>query len=136
MTIARVREAAVAAPPQPRVRRRVGGTDHAGWVTYLLLGVVAVVLARRLAPRWGAWYATLACAAGYAVVLAVAMALMPTYDEVPAGFPASVLYDFRRASLLTQLALWGVVGLVTAELAHRLAVRGRRDAGRGALVDA
>jgi predicted cobalt transporter CbtA len=70
------------------------------------------------------------------VVLAVAVGLMPTYDEVPAGFPASVLYDFRRASLLTQLALWGVVGLVTAELAHRLAVRGRRDVGRAALVDA
>ena len=132
----------LAHPPNPPA---VGSPDTIGERTALyfilvavslIVGVVAVVLARRLAPRWGAWYATLACAAGYAVVLAVAMALMPTYDEVPTGFPAGVLYDFRRASLLTQLALWGVVGLVTAELAHRLAVRGRRDAGRGALVDA
>ena len=132
----------LAYPPNPPA---VGSPDTIGERTALyfilvavslIVGAVAVVLARRLAPRWGSWYATLACAAGYAVVLTVAMALMPTYDEVPAGFPASVLYDFRRASLLTQLALWGVVGLTTAELAHRFAVRGRRDAGRGALVDA
>ena len=132
----------LAYPPNPPA---VGSPDSIGERTALyfiliavslVVGVVAVVLARRLAPRWGAWYATLACAAGYAVVLAVAMALMPTYDQVPAGFPAAVLYDFRRASLLAQLALWGAVGLVTAELAHRLAVRGRPDVGRGALVDA
>jgi cellobiose transport system permease protein len=38
-----VRDAAIAAPP-PRTGRRRGrvkGTDHAGWLTYLLLGVVA-----------------------------------------------------------------------------------------------
>jgi predicted cobalt transporter CbtA len=68
------------------------------------------------------------------VVLAVAISLMPGYDEVPTDFPASVLYDFRRASLLTQVVLWGVVGLVTAELAHRLAVRGRRETRPAPLV--
>jgi hypothetical protein len=132
----------LAYPPNPPT---VGSPDTIGERTALyfilvavslIVGVVAVVLARRLTPRWGAWYATLACAAGYAVVLAVAVALMPTYDEVPAGFPASVLYDFRRASLLSQLALWGVAGLATAELAHRLAVRRRRDVGPDALVAA
>lgn len=100
----------------------------------LIAGVCAVLGARRLAPRWGAWYATLACAAAYGVVLAVAIAIMPGYDEVPADFPASVLYDFRRASLLTQLALWSVIGLVTAELAHRLVVGRSRDAEPGVLV--
>ena len=94
----------------------------------LIVGVCAVVVARRLTPRWGAWWATLACSAGYAVVLGVTIAIMPGYDEVPADFPAAVLYDFRRASLLTQLTLWGVVGLTTAELAHRLSVHGRRGA--------
>ncbi len=42
MTVTSVRDAAIAAPPpKPTARRRVGGTDRAGWVTYLLLGVVA-----------------------------------------------------------------------------------------------
>lgn len=120
-------------PPNPPA---VGQGDTIGYRTALyfilvavslIVGVVAVVLARRLTPRWGAWYAVLACAAGYAVVMLVVAALMPTYDEVPADFPATVLYDFRRASLLTQVTLWGVIGLATGELAHRLVVRGTRS---------
>lgn len=129
----------LAYPPNPPA---VGQADTIGRRTalYFILvavslvaGVTAVLVARRLAPRWGSWYATLACAAAYAVVMVAAIALMPGYDEVPADFPATVLDDFRRASLLTQLALWGVVGLATAELAHRLAARGPKNA-RPALV--
>lgn len=132
----------LAYPPNPPA---VGQADTIGFRTALyfilvavslIAGVSAVLVARRLAPRWGAWYASLACAAAYGVVVAVAVALMPGYNEVPAGFPAEVLYDFRRASLLTQLVLWGVVGLVTAELAHRVVVRGRRDARPAELVGA
>ena len=89
----------------------------------LIAAVVAVLTGRRLADRWGAWYATLAAAAGYLVVTLVAIALMPSYDEVPAGFPARVLYDFRAASFVVQLTLWGAVGILTAELTHRLSVR-------------
>jgi hypothetical protein len=130
----------LAYPPNPPA---VGQADTIGYRTALyfiivavslIVGVTAVLVARRLAVRWGAWYATLACAAGYGVIMAVAIAIMPGYDEVPADFPATVLFDFRRASQLKQLALWGVVGLVTAELAHRLALRGRRGARPAALV--
>ena len=116
-------------PPNPPA---VGSPDTVGYRTalYFLLvaislvaGVTAVLVARRLAARWGAWYATLAAGGGYLVVVLVAGALMPTYAEVPADFSAEVLYAFRRGSLLTQLALWGVLGLACAELTHRLAVR-------------
>jgi len=62
----------------------------------------------------------LAVILGYLVVVAVAIGLMPTYDEVPSDFPASVLYTFRRASLATQLTLWAVLGVVLAEFGHRL----------------
>ena len=132
----------LAYPPNPPA---VGQADTIGMRTALyfvlvavslVAGVTAVLVARRLAPRWGSWYATLACGAAYAVVLGVTIALMPTYDEVPADFPATVLYGFRRASLLTQLTLWGVVGLATAELAHRLAMRGRQDTRPAELVGA
>jgi predicted cobalt transporter CbtA len=46
--------------------------------------------------------------------------LLPRYDEVPTDFPASVLYSFRAGSFVTSLALWTVLGVVLAELAHRL----------------
>jgi predicted cobalt transporter CbtA len=132
----------LAYPPNPPA---VGQADTIGFRTALyfilvavslIAGVSAVLVARRLTPRWGSWYASLACAAAYGVVVAVAIAIMPAYNEVPADFPAGVLYDFRRASLLTQLTLWGVVGLLTAELTHRLAVRGRRGTRPAELVGA
>ena len=123
----------LAYPPNPPA---VGRPDSIGYRTELyfilvavstIAGVTAVLIARRLAVRWGAWYATLACAAAYALVMGVTIAIMPGYDEVPADFPATVLFDFRQASMLTQITLWGVIGLVTAELVHRLTVRGRRS---------
>jgi predicted cobalt transporter CbtA len=49
-----------------------------------------------------------------------AVALLPSYSEVPADFPATVLYEFRAASLITQLALWAMIGLALGELLHRL----------------
>ena len=96
----------------------------------LVAAVAAVVVGRRLAVRWGAWYAVLAAAGGYLLVTLIAIAALPNYNEVPAGFPAVVLYQFRTASFLTQLTLWGALGVILAELVHRL---GRRN---GRMADA
>ncbi len=79
-----------------------------------------MLVGRELADRWGAWYGTLIAIAGYLLVTISAMALLPSYSEVPADFPATVLYEFRAASLLTQLALWATLGVVLGELLHRL----------------
>lgn len=85
--------------------------------------VAAVVVARLLAPRWGSWHAALAAVGGYLALSLVAVALMPTYDEVPADFPATVLYEFRAASFAIQLTLWTVIGAGLAEVLHRLTAR-------------
>jgi predicted cobalt transporter CbtA len=86
----------------------------------VITAVAAVLVGRWLAERWGAWYAGLAVVIGYLIVVAFAIGLMPSYDEVPGDFPASVLYAFRSASLATQLTLWSVLGVALAELVHRL----------------
>ncbi len=86
----------------------------------LIAAVTAVLVGRRLAARVGGWHAALLVAAGYLVVMLVVAGLLPHYDEVPDTFPASVLYDFRRASFLTQLTLWAVLGIALAELVGRL----------------
>jgi predicted cobalt transporter CbtA len=113
-------------PPNPPA---VGSDDTLGVRTasYAVLvtisviaAVTAVLTGRRLARRReDAWPSVLASVAGYAGVMVVVLALLPRYPEVPADFPATVLYDFRAASLLTQLTLWTVLGLVLAELVHR-----------------
>lgn len=89
----------------------------------LIAAVASLVAGRSLARRFGGWYASLAAIVGYLVVMLVAIRLLPTYDEVPGTFPASVLFDFRAASFVTQLTLWAILGVVLAELVHRLAAR-------------
>jgi hypothetical protein len=43
---------------------------------------------------------------------------MPTLDEVPANFPATVLAQFRMAALAIQATLWATLGLVFGRLAE------------------
>ena len=97
----------------------------------VVAALTAVLVARRLATRLGSWSAALIGVAGYLVVCGVAVGLLPRFDEVPTDFPAGVLYEFRTASFVTQLALWAVLGVVLAELAHRLV----RRSGRAATTD-
>ena len=119
----------LAYPPSPP---SVGSSATIGYRTalyFILMAisvialVVSVLVGRRLAVRWGGWYATLASGAGYLLVTLTALALLPTFNEVPESFPAVLLYEFRRASLLIQLTLWAVLGLVLAELTGRLTDR-------------
>jgi predicted cobalt transporter CbtA len=98
----------------------------------VVAAVAAVLVGRRLAVRAGAWWATLAGIAGYLLVVLGAISFLPAYDEVPAAFPAAVLYDFRVGSFVTSLALWAVLGIVLAELAHRLVRTPDRAADRPA----
>jgi predicted cobalt transporter CbtA len=105
-------------------------------VLSVALGVGAVVLRERLLARLGGWNATLAAAAAYAVLVGIAMAVLPVIAETPADFPATVLYDFRLASFAGQLVLWAALGLIFGALVERngqyaaAAPTGRPDAAR------
>ena len=50
----------------------------------------------------------------------VAGLALPGIHEVPKGFPATTLFNFREASVGIQLVLWTTVGLVFAALAPRV----------------
>ena len=121
----------VAYPPNPP---SVGQAETIGQRTALyfvlmaisvITATAAVLLGRRAANRWGSWYSSLAAIAGYLIAMTVIIALMPSYDEVPPDFPASLLYDFRLASFGTRLSLWAVLGVGLAELISRLLRRPR-----------
>jgi predicted cobalt transporter CbtA len=126
----------VAYPPNPPA---VGdpetiGTRTALYFIMLAISIIAAVTAtlvgRRLAGRWGPWYATLRVVAGYLLVTLTAVALLPSYSEVSADFPATVLYEFRAASLIIQLTLWATLGVALGELLHRLQRRTGLDVTR------
>lgn len=89
---------------------------------------LAVYGARILAEKAAGWTAALIAGAGYLVVMAAVGALMPVVDEVPEDFPATVLWDFRVASLGTLLVLWGVLGVAFGALARPVLSRSERQA--------
>ncbi|MBP1819324.1 hypothetical protein J3E61_002887 [Mycobacterium sp. OAE908] len=89
---------------------------------------VAVAAGLAWSRRWGAWRATGVAAGGYVAVMLCAMALLPSFHEVPGplsgpdglvlgGFPAEVLAEFRLYSLVNQALLWMVIGVTWACLA-------------------
>lgn len=87
--------------------------------------VAAVAVARRLAETTNWLNAGLAGAGAFIAIIVVAQFLLPDINEVPADFPASVLWKFRMTSLGMQALMWGALGLLFGFLADH-ALRGRR----------
>ena len=98
-------------------------------VVGLLSVVLALVIRRQTEARLGLWNASLL--AGGAAVGAVALSyvVMPGVNEVPLGFPASVLWQFRLASAGTQAVLWGTLGLTFGWWTERAEARAHVVAG-------
>lgn len=84
------------------------------------LAIAALWLARRLVERFGTFNARLLAAGAYGAAVIAVMLALPSVAEVPPGFPAADLYEFRLVSLGTQLVLWASLGLVFGALARRL----------------
>lgn len=114
-------------PPSPP---GVGDPDTIGRRTLLYIAMVAIAaaalaaaaqVARRVPPRLGPLTRPVTGGAAFCAIAGVAAALMPGVSEVPADFPADLLWDFRLSSLLTQFALWAALGAAFAVLADRAA---------------
>jgi predicted cobalt transporter CbtA len=96
-------------------------------VTYLLtlvIGLLAVwagVAASRWAARLGdvPWIRLGVGAAGFLATVVAAYLILPTINEVPGSFPATLLWQFRFASLGTQATLWLLLGFGYAALVDR-----------------
>jgi vacuolar-type H+-ATPase subunit I/STV1 len=104
------------------------GTFFAMVLISIAVAVGAAVLGRRLAPRRGSWTAGIGAVAVYVVVIGVVAAVLPGVQEVPDGFPALTVWDFRIASLGLQLVMWLTIGLVFGALVDRRAFADPRPA--------
>ncbi len=81
--------------------------------------VAAVSLARRLAPRFGAWNGAIAAGLAYVVFIGLVQYLLPAINEVPETYSAMVLWSFRTTTIGMHVVLWAVIGLVFGALAER-----------------
>ena len=82
--------------------------------------IAAGMLRLRLNSRFGNWNAALIAAGAYIVVVGAVAAALPDVNEIPEGFPAAVLWQFRIASLGGQAILWGTLGLLFGVAAERM----------------
>jgi predicted cobalt transporter CbtA len=96
-------------------------------VTYLLtlvIGLLAVwagVAASRWALRFGPaqWIRLAVGGSAFLATVVAAYLILPTINEVPGSFPATLLWQFRLASLGTQTTLWLLLGLGYAAVIDR-----------------
>jgi predicted cobalt transporter CbtA len=106
----------------------VGNPDTIGMRTaaYFLLivfsvaaTVLAVQIGRRLSIRYGAWNASLVAVGLFIVVMSAVSHFFPVIDEVPAGFPVTLMWRFRVAALEIQAVMWATLGLLFGWLTER-----------------
>jgi predicted cobalt transporter CbtA len=69
--------------------------------------------------RWGVGAAT------FLAPVIAAWLLLPEIDEIPEGFPAALVWDFRIASLGTQFVFWAALGILFGLVTERAARRDR-----------
>ena len=81
-------------------------------MTISLVAMIAAAMLRRiLAERIDRWSASLVAAIAYIAVIVVAAMILPEVNEVPDDFSATVLWQFRLASMGAQLLMWTTIGL-------------------------
>src|SRR6266545_3693950 len=111
-------------PPNPPA---VGNPDTITrrTVTYLLtlvIGLLAVwagVAATRWADRFGDVARLAVGGAAFLATIVAAYLILPAINEVPGSFPATLLWQFRFASLGTQATLWIMLGFGYAAVLDR-----------------
>jgi hypothetical protein len=86
--------------------------------------IAAWMLRNRLVAQYGGWNASLIAVAAYVVVVVIVSLALPTVNEVPEGFPAVVLWQFRMASLGAQAIMWTTIGLGFGALTERALTTG------------
>jgi predicted cobalt transporter CbtA len=81
--------------------------------------VIALYAGRKLQQRLGSWEAVILRACLFLVLVTTGLQMLPTINEVPVDFPASLLWNFRIAALGLQALIWASLGLVFGWLAEK-----------------
>ncbi|WP_260736534.1 CbtA family protein [Tunturiibacter lichenicola] len=99
------------------------GVRTAAFFLLIAFSIAAMVLAiqvrGRISPLYGTWNGFLLSGGLFIVVICVVSHFLPEIDEIPAGFPANLLWRFRVAALELQAVLWTAVGLLFGWLTER-----------------
>src|ERR1700735_2234055 len=92
------------------------GVRTGAYFLLIAISLTAMIFTVKVGRRWskslGTWNAWIFSALLFLSLVGMASHFLPPIDEVPAGFPASLLWKFRIASWETQALLWSLLGLL------------------------
>jgi predicted cobalt transporter CbtA len=88
-------------------------------VSSVATAVLAVQIERRFHDRLGGWNASLLAGVIFVIVTALISHFLPEFDEVPAGFPVTLMWKFRVAAIEMQMLMWSVLGFLFGWFADR-----------------
>jgi predicted cobalt transporter CbtA len=117
---------AIKYPPNPPAvgLHETVGLRTAAYFAMIGMSVVACIVANRVrilcVSRIGQFNAFLAGGAAFIGIVALVQLGLPSINEVPADFSATILWQFRVASLGMQLVLWLTLGLTFGVFVERL----------------
>ncbi|MFM0738877.1 CbtA family protein [Paraburkholderia xenovorans] len=106
----------------------VGDPETIGMRTGLFFLMIAISLAalvfslkvrRRAALKLGAWNGSIVAGGVFVAIIAAVQLSMPTINEVPAAFPAVLLWKFRISALGMQVIMWTTIGLLFGGMVER-----------------
>lgn len=109
----------------------IGDPETIGTRTGLFFLMIAISLAamvfslkarRRAAMKLGAWNGSIVAGLVFVAIIAAVQLSMPTINEVPAAFPAVLLWKFRVAAIGMQAIMWTTIGLLFGALVERSAL--------------
>jgi predicted cobalt transporter CbtA len=92
------------------------GVRTGAYFLLIAISLTAMIFTVKVGRRWskslGTWNASILSALLFLGLIGIASYFLPPIDEVPADFPASLLWKFRIASWETQVVLWSLLGLL------------------------
>jgi predicted cobalt transporter CbtA len=106
----------------------VGDPETIGMRTGLFFLMIAISIAtmvfslkvrRRAMLKLGAWNGSIVGGLVFIVIIAAVQLSMPVINEVPAAFPAVLLWKFRVAAIGMQVILWTTIGLLFGAMVER-----------------
>ena len=115
----------------------VGDHDTIGYRTGLFFLMIAISVAtmafsvsvrRHLLAKLGPWNASIVAGLAFVAIIAAVQIGLPSIDEVPAEFPAAVLWKFRVAAIGMQAIMWTTIGLLFGAWVERGERTGMRAA--------
>jgi predicted cobalt transporter CbtA len=106
----------------------VGDPETIGMRTGLFFLMIAISITtmvfslkvrKHAMARFGPWNASIIAGIVFVVIIGAVQLALPVINEVPAAFPAVLLWKFRVAAIGMQVIMWTTIGLLFGALAER-----------------